>query len=170
MAYGIRGNGLITLGAGALMTVLCALALTERSRPAYAQLPQARPSTAMDSTTLSGITRSELLRVCLASETEAAWRPLLQFHTSDENVGALTKELPVAGRFGCVDTTADELALAGFEVEPTGRVQFQLEIENLVEDAHGSVEIVDALTGETKFQKAAIALPAHMSMAKHVNP
>jgi hypothetical protein len=162
MAYSIRGSGLITLGAAVLMTVLCALVLTERSRPAYAQLPRR-----VNATTLSGITRSELLRVCLGSEAQAGWRPLLQFATSDKNVGALTKELPVAGRFGCVDTTPDELALAGFEVEPTGRVQFQLRIEKLPEDAHGSVEIVDALTGETKVHQAAIALPAFISHGAH---
>lgn len=91
----------------------------------------------------------------------------MQFATSDENVGTstLTKELQLQGRFGCLDTTPDELALAGFDVESTGRVQFQLRIENLVQDAHGSVEILDALTGETKVQKAAIALPAFMTQA-----
>ena len=78
----------------------------------------------------------------------------MQFSTSDENVGPLQKEPLVRGRFGCMDTTHDELALAGFEVEPTGRVQFQLQIENVGRDAYGSVEIIDASTGATKVHKA----------------
>jgi hypothetical protein len=118
-----------------------------------------------------GITPSQSLRVCVGRTATTA-NPTGHVTMTNEWIqsdGAvlLTQQLTLArAGFQCVDTTTEELRLAGFTPETTGRVQFTLPITSsrpaptdrvsvpdtlifLGPGVYGAVEIVDLTTGET---------------------
>jgi hypothetical protein len=72
------------------------------------------------------------VRICLAglvtSPPSAATNWAVEALRSDgELVQATEVRVPQNG-FRCVDTTHEELRLAGFEPEPSGRIQFGLQV------------------------------------------
>lgn len=154
----------------AIRFTLSALAITAiiaiSASPAWAPAPVCPNCTIK---TTWALTPSEMMRICLVglvtTPTSAAIDWEIAVFDAD-GATLLSKEVRVPQQgFSCVDTTAEELRLAGLEPEASGRLQFGLQIAlqelvTLVErekpekivvtgnEIH-SVETIKTLTGET---------------------
>ena len=154
----------------AIRFTLSALAITAiiaiSASPAWAPVPVC-PNCVIQTKTTWAITPSEMMRICLVglvtSPPSAAidWE-IAVFEADGATLLSKEARVPQQG-FSCVDTTAEELRLTGLEPEPSGRLQFGLQITpkgwgrqititeklSVDGDAKHSVETINMLSGET---------------------
>ena len=151
---------------------LATVALTSffASSPAWAPAPVCPNCIVHSDKFTVGITNAEFVRICLVglvtSPPSAAidWE-IAVFDADGDTVLTKGVEVPQQG-FRCGDTTAEELRFAGIEPEPSGRIQFGLNItsnwdavpldpserpEKTTMGGTGwhSVETINMLSGET---------------------
>ena len=154
----------------AIHFTLSALAITAiiaiSASPAWAPAPVC-PNCSVKFTW--AITPSEMMRICLVGLVTSPPSAAIDWEIAvfdADGATLLSKEARVPQQgFSCVDTTAEELRLTGLEPEPSGRLQFGLQItpkgwerkititEKLSVNgaAKHSVETINTLTGETTY-------------------